>query len=1028
MVSVTPTAFGAASLDTLATILARDRAGVLEPALVVCPSPLAAVGIRRALGARPGGVAGVTFTTLDGLARELSGRVMAAGGAHLATEVELQAAIRAELEARPGRFGRVAAHQTTEERLVALHHQVAGMGDGALDRMGAAGHDLAADALRVVSSVEGRLGPAWTRDRLLAATLDELALLPVGARGPIILHLPDPSGPFEGRLLSALARRPDAQVVAAFTGDPGVDRSYAGRLAGWSIHLDPSGRSFRSATRLEVADPGDEVGAAVRDLVAHAASGVPLNRMALLYPTVDPYATLAAEQLTAAGLPWCGPGHRALAVTTAGRFLIRLLGLAAGGLERAAVITLASSAPLGLVRAGDGANGGGDGGPEGAGDLPAGRLSPSLWDLLSRRAGIIEDGHWEPRLRALRLEGDHRRAADDLLAFIEVLRAGLHPDPAPARWGQWVDWILGLVDRLLDGVGPTVEATTDPGPGRAGSHPSWPAAEQEARHQVRRVLDGLRALDRPGPGGDSGPDLATFSSIVISELQRQRLPGAPLGRGLLLAPVGAVAGLDLDRLVIVGVADGSFPRIGREDSLLPDRVRAESGGLIPPADAVTDLDVRAVAAALSSSRAQPVVISSRGDLRRVRSRGWPRQLDRLVTDPQVLASHHQAVAGHGRPASAADAGLRALVTHVDGGDPVHTHELAAQDVVLAAALRRTLDRQRAELNPAVGKVPAGTLDPTERLLSATALEAYAACPRSYLLGRVLRLGDEERPEQIEEITPLDRGSLVHKILEKFVATALEAGEVPEPGQPWPPPARTRLHEIMEGELGAVQARGLTGGRVTTRILHRRLSREMDLFLATDDALRAERRSTPVHVELGFGFEDAPSELSLADGRVVRLRGQVDRVDATDDGGLLVIDYKGGSGRAFDKLDQDPLDRGRRLQLPLYARVVADKLDRRGPRTALYWLTSSGRVRPLELAQELELDLDTTVGAALDGISAGLFPGVPGEAVGWPRLTFANCRYCDFDRICPTDRQREWDQIRHAPELDPIGILIEEGER
>jgi hypothetical protein len=122
-------------------------------------------------------------------------------------------------------------------------------------------------------------------------------------------------------------------------------------------------------------------------------------------------------------------------------------------------------------------------------------------------------------------------------------------------------------------------------------------------------------------------------------------------------------------------------------------------------------------------------------------------------------------------------------------------------------------------------------------------------------------------------------------------------------------------------------------------------------------------------------------------------------------------------------DTNPHDGGRRLQLPLYARVVADKLGRDGPRTALYWLTRKGNLLPVKLEDALESELDRTVSAALDGISGGLFPGVPGEAIGWPRLTFANCRFCDFDRICPTDRQREWEGIRRDPLLQPVEILL-----
>lgn len=988
MASVTTTGFGVAAIEALSRILEERRTDdPLAPAVVLCPSPMIAVGVRRALGRRPGGVAGVSFTTLESLAQELSSQAMAATGRHVATAIEVQAMIRAELTARPGLFGRVAHHRTTEERLVALHDQLAGIGDETLGRLERAGQGLASDAMRVLRGAGRRAGNGWSHDQLLTATLDELAALEVGSRGPIVVFLPEPSRPFEGLLLSAVAKRPDCHLIVGLTGDRVIDGRHVGRLAGWSIQVDSDPLvTITEAMRLEVSDPEDEVRTALRDVVAHAALGVPLSQMAVLYPTADPYATLLAEQLDGAELPWCGPGRRTLATSLTGRLLLRLFAIALNGLERSAVMTAVSSAPI-LD---------GDGQP----------LPVSLWDRLSRQAGVTDGDQWEPRLMALAKDGldpQELVEANRLLRFVQELERRLSPDPKPASWSQWVSWTHRLLDHYLR------------------SRAEWPADEQQARDQIFAVLDEFRVLD----SYDQEADVETFQSIVAAQLEKLRIPGPPLGTGLLVAPIDSVTGLSFERVVLVGLAEGSFPRTPRDDALLPDRVRAESGGLIARNETVTDLDIRAVAAALAGSRQSPLVVTARGDLRSISSRSWPRVLNTLVGRPTIIESHHRALVDHGRPVSIEDFGLRALISHVDGGDPVHTHELAHRDPVLGPNLRRSLNRRRGELNRHVGRVPAGLLDATERLLSATALEAYASCPRSYLLGRVLRLSDDDRPERIDEITPADRGKLIHVVLERFVAESLEMNAVPVPGEPWSPEARELLMAILGDEIGAAQSRGLTGGRVSTRILHRRLTAEMDLFLQTDNAMRADRGSTPVRVELDFGFEDEPSQVILPDGRIVRLRGRVDRVDATDDGGVLVIDYKGGSGRALAGMADDPLDGGRRLQLPLYARVVAEKLGMGGPRTALYWLTRSGDLRPMELEEGLESDLNRTVSAALDGISGGLFPGVPGEAVGWPRLTFANCRYCDFDRICPTDRQREWNKVRHDPALQPVELLLHE---
>ncbi len=990
MVSVTTTGFGAAAIDSLGRLLDQRRGGdPLAPGLVVCAKPLVAVGVRRALGRRSQGVAGVNVVTVDQLTEDLANPSLAAAGDHLATDIEVQAAVRAELQVEPGLFGRVADHRTTEERLVALHHQLAGLGESTLGRLHAAGTGLAGDAIRVMRGVRHHAGSARTRDHALELALDELGRLPTGALGPIIVYLPEPTRPLDGRLISALARRDDCDIIVGFTGDAAIDRKHLARLAVWSIQVETrvSGEMnparINTATLLDVADPDDEVRAALRDVAAHAALGVPLSQMAVLYSATDPYATLLSEHLDGAGMPWCGPGRRPLASSLAGRFLLRMLELGTSDFDRASLITMISSAPVT--------------------DESGARVPAGVWDRLSRQAGVVDGDQWQPRLEELshHLEGEDSESALALADFVERLRRRLKPEEPLQTWAQWAEWARAMMSDHL-------EAGDD-----------WPDEESAARSGVDNLLSRLAVLDE----FNRLPERAAVESIISAQLSRQTVPGRPLGRGLVVAPIDAVSGLGFERVIVLGLADGIFPRTPREDSLLPNKLRAESNGLLGPSETVTELDVRAVAAALAASRRPPLAITSRGDLRSIRSRSWPRSLDPLIGERAGLESHHRALADHGRPASLEDFGLRAMIAHVDGGDPVHTHELARTDQVLSDNLARVRSRSRSELNRHVGRVPAGTLDATDRLLSATALEAYASCPRKYLLGRVLRLGEEDRPERIDDITPTDRGTLMHAVLERFIAESIADGAIPQPDEPWPDERREHLHAILSDELALAQARGITGGRVNTMILNRRMTAEMELFLATDNELRAERRSTPHTVEIGFGIDDEPSNVELPDGRSVRLRGRVDRVDATEDGGVLVIDYKGGSKRSFDGMDDDPLDGGRRLQLPLYARVVAEKLGRTGPRTALYWLTRFGELKPMELEEGLESALDRTVAAALDGISGGLFPGIPGEAVGWPRLTFANCRYCDFDRICPTDRQREWEAVRQDDSLTPIDVLI-----
>ena len=170
----------------------------------------------------------------------------------------------------------------------------------------------------------------------------------------------------------------------------------------------------------------------------------------------------------------------------------------------------------------------------------------------------------------------------------------------------------------------------------------------------------------------------------------------------------------------------------------------------------------------------------------------------------------------------------------------------------------------------------------------------------------------------------------------------------------------------------------------------------------------------------------PAAIEIGHGRSLRVRGSIDRVDETDDGGLLVIDYKAGSTRSYEKLSlDDPTLGGSRLQLVLYdlaarrLRGAADSADGHGA----YWFVSSkGRFTeigyPTNAARQQVLE---AVGAVVDGIGAGLFPMHP-EEPGWK--PWVSCRYCEPDGMGTKDQWRDWQRKQRDPALAAYLDLIE----
>src|SRR5205807_3914085 len=75
----------------------------------------------------------------------------------------------------------------------------------------------------------------------------------------------------------------------------------------------------------------------------------------------------------------------------------------------------------------------------------------------------------------------------------------------------------------------------------------------------------------------------------------------------------------------------------------------------------------------------------------------------------------------------------------------------------------------------------GLLDaavPPPPTLAATQLETYGLCPFKFFGERILGVREIEEPEAVETITPLDRGALLHDILDRFFSQLVRDGLVP----------------------------------------------------------------------------------------------------------------------------------------------------------------------------------------------------------------------------------------------------------
>lgn len=194
-----------------------------------------------------------------------------------------------------------------------------------------------------------------------------------------------------------------------------------------------------------------------------------------------------------------------------------------------------------------------------------------------------------------------------------------------------------------------------------------------------------------------------------------------------------------------------------------------------------------------------------------------------------------------------------------------------------------------------------------------------------------------RPEEAFEISALDRGAVIHGILEAyFQRTSVSRCDSTAS-------RRLAMQEAIEEGLKRAEAVYVTGRRVMWHLERERITRDLLAFVDQESERCAERGLAQRHAEFRFGIGQTgpgPVSVELPGLGTVRFRGVIDRVETNDDGSeAVVVDYKTGSASAYSALKDDPIDHGMRLQLPIYAEAVRAAFPSARSVAAQYWFVS-----------------------------------------------------------------------------------------
>ena len=310
-----------------------------------------------------------------------------------------------------------------------------------------------------------------------------------------------------------------------------------------------------------------------------------------------------------------------------------------------------------------------------------------------------------------------------------------------------------------------------------------------------------------------------------------------------------------------------------------------------------------------------------------------------------------------------------------------------------------------------------------RPLSPTRLDSFGRCPWQFFASALLGL---EAPEADEvEISPMERGRLHHRILERFYRSRWDArlGHARPLGEGEESEAWDEILRIAEMECARFESEGIVGHPGAWLYEKQRLMRRLAWFVRSEIEHFAKNPGlAPVSLEFSFGMgaqgEDGGSTgepLTLVhDGVEIRVRGIVDRVDADPDGRSVVIDYKTGASAPTLAQVKD----GTSFQLFAYL-LATERLMGMRPESGHYLmvgrppgtkggLSQSGKLvregkpaRGQPVWPELHQYMLDHLSAYVSDIVAGRFPVLPASAD--PQGD--SCRYCDYLGVCRIDEAR-----------------------
>lgn len=605
------------------------------------------------------------------------------------------------------------------------------------------------------------------------------------------------------------------------------------------------------------------------------------------------------------------------------------------------------------------------------------------WDALSVKLGVVgTQSQWAERV--LR----RNESPKELKEFLRKIFAAFGRLPPRAPWQDYTRRALAAWESL------------------GGKDPA-----------IRAAIGALEALDEV----DSPVEFGRFAEFTEKALAQMRLqPEKFQGGGLLVSDVMGARGLSFPLVILLGLTEKVFPRLVREDPLLPDKERARISCNLPLKQRGYEEERLLFELATASAQEKLVLSYSRLDL----AMGGPRLPSFLLLESAAVsdsAALEKLPNFRFVPLGQLDRGADALevgeydLSRLATMRRVPRALITAMSPLLAAGLEAQSTRwSQKRLTDYDGLVAEAGADLEKMEVSPSRLELLALCPFKYFCTHALGLGRWEEPEAVWEAESDELGKLMHEILRDAFAEWRTAGALPLSAA-----RRDALQEdllrVAEARLKKFEKEKPVGLPVVWDWQKRTILRDLKRFL--DEELK-EAETAFVPSEFEYPLAGVP----LTVGRNARLRlcGRLDRLDVDEARKRMrIYDYKTGKFYS-NRFKRNALAGGETLQLPLYALAVAQQRGLRLEEARYVFLSARGDYKSVPFTGAALEERQADLARVLDVLAALLSRGV------FAQYTQGNrCDHCDFRPICGVAVKRLGERKHSDPRLAEFEAMKKE---